>query len=438
MPACSTGSLGGVGDAADALYQQFDPLRPLAVDETRLYVDWQPQVGIEDVKATLVNAFVRAGDQNVWRLFSGHRGVGKTTELLRVGQRLEEGVRGTRFLVSMLRSEQWLDLDDIRAEDVAFQMIRQLVTDLVERGGMSFKAEEARSWGRRIVEWVGQTGLQVGPDWLKLSFTLKDFPGRRDEFRDLLRGQLPSLFDNVNQRLLLPARQHLAGLGFQGGVVAIVDDLDKIPLRVLGDAQGTTNHEQLFLHQGRLLRSLQCDALYTVPIELAYSQAQNELVNSFGGRILSLPVIALHDRRGDPQPAALAALLSIYTRRVAEAGAEGAAVFADEALLHDTLVSTGGHVRSLCIAMRELLDQVDTLPVGRDVVEKVFLRLRRDMRRGLEPGERDVLAAVAASGLKHDDPAFFRLLRSGYLLGYQDDESDWYAPHPWLGPVDTA
>jgi hypothetical protein len=72
---------------------------------------------------------------------------------------------------------------------------------------------------------------------------------------------------------------------------------------VLGDAQRTTNHEQLFVHEGRLLRGLHCDVLYTIPIELAYSHAQNELVNSFGGRILSLPVIALSDRDGTAQPA---------------------------------------------------------------------------------------------------------------------------------------
>ncbi len=279
------------------------------------------------------------------------------------------------------------------------------------------------------------TGIEVGPDWLKLSFTLKDFPGKRDEFRDLLRGQLPSLFDNVNQQLLLPARQHLAEQGVTGGVVAIVDDLDKIPLRVLGDAQRTTNHEQLFLHQARLLRSLHCDALYTIPIELAYSHAQNELVSSFGGRILSLPVIALRDRTGDAQPAAFDALRSIYEKRVAEAEAANVAVFTDETLLDETLASTGGHVRSLCIAMRELLDQVDTLPIDREVVDRVFRRLARDMRRGLEPSDRTVLAEVAETCEESDDPAFFRLLRNGYLLAYQDDGSDWYLPHPWLGNV---
>jgi hypothetical protein len=429
--------LAAVADVADALYQVFDPARPLAANETALYVDWQNEVGIEDVKNTLVNAFVRAGDQNVWRLFSGHRGVGKTTELLRVGQRLENGVRGTKFFVSMLRSERWLDLDDIRAEDVAFQIIRQLVTDLIDRGGMGFKAEAAKGWGRRVWDWVRESDIQVGPDWLSVSFTLKDFPGKRDEFRELLRGQLPSLFDTVNQELLDPAREHLAREGIAGGVVAIVDDLDKIPQRVLGDVQKTTNHEQLFLHQGRLLRSLRCDVLYTIPIELAYSNAQNELVNAFGGSILSLPVIALRDRDGHPQELAVEALRRIYQRRVDEANPWNVAVFSDEASLQEILDSTGGHVRSLCIAMREILTQVDGLPIDSQVVARAFQRLTRNMRRGLEPGDGAVLLDIARDCKGSPDPAFFRLLRNGYILAYQDDESDWYRPHPWLGSVDA-
>jgi hypothetical protein len=428
--------LAAVADVADALYQVFDPARPLAADETALYVDWQKQVGIEDVKNTLVNAFVRAGDQNVWRLFSGHRGVGKTTELLRVGQRLENGVRGTKFFVSMLNSDRWLDLDDIQAEDVAFQIIRQLVSDLIGRGGMSFKAEAARSWGGRVWEWLKSSDLKVGPDWLSVSFTLKDFPGKRDEFRDLLRGQLPSLFDTVNDELLDPARQHLAHKGMSGGVVAIVDDLDKIPQRVLGDAQKTTNHEQLFLHQGRLMRSLHCDVLYTVPIELAYSNAQNELVNTYGGSILSLPVIAVRDRDGHPHEAALEALRCIYQRRVDDANPWNVAIFSDDTLLPELLDSTGGHVRSLCIAMREILTQVDGLPVDRQVVARTLQRLTRNMRRGLEPGDRSALLDIAADCKGSPAPAFFRLLRNGYILAYQDDQSDWYRPHPWLGPVD--
>ncbi|HET7476745.1 MAG TPA: hypothetical protein VFJ97_12090 [Dermatophilaceae bacterium] len=422
-------------DVTDRLYRAFDPMHPLGAHEKNLYVDWQREVGIEDVKSTLVNAFVRGGDQNVWRLFSGHSGVGKTTELLRVGERLGEGVRGRRFFVSTLRGEQWLDLDDIRAEDVAFQLIRQLATDLVNRGGMSFKAEEVRGWGSRIVEWLGKAELSVGADWLGLSFTLKDFPGQRDEFRDLLRGQLPSLFDNVNEKLLRPAREHLARQGYSGGIVAIVDDLDKIPVRVIREGAALTNHEQLFVHEGRLLRSLRCDVLYTIPIELAYSKAQNELTNQFGARVLNLPVIALRDQDGQPQPAGLKVLRKIYDLRVAAATTREP-VFAEPRLVDEALASTGGHVRSLFVLMRELLDQVDQLPISAEVLTRVLRRLRRDMHRGLTPHERALLDQVAGDGREVDDEGFFGLLRSGYLLAYLDDGTDWYAPHPWLGTLD--
>jgi hypothetical protein len=114
------------------------------------------------------------------------------------------------------------------------------------------------------------------------------------------------------------------------------------------------------------------------------------------------------------------------------AAAAGVDVFADEDLLGPVLASTGGHVRSLCIAMRELLDQIDSLPIEADVVERVLLRLTRDMRRGLQQGDRDLIRQVAGDRQVHDSPAFFRLLRNGYLLAYQDDESDWYRPHHWL------
>jgi hypothetical protein len=50
---CSGSLVGMSEDVVTALYRQFDPLRPLAADESRLYVDWQGAVGIEDVKATL-------------------------------------------------------------------------------------------------------------------------------------------------------------------------------------------------------------------------------------------------------------------------------------------------------------------------------------------------------------------------------------------------
>lgn len=421
-----------MADVITRLYQQFDPVRPLGAHEDNLYVDWQTRTGLEDIKKTAVRSVLLAGDQPTWTLVTGHRGVGKTTELRRMKTRLESGTGEQRHFVSMLAGEQWLDLQDIRAEDIVFQTVRQLVSDLSSSADVTFPRQQIQEWGKSVVDWLKSAQIDAGSDWLKVSLTLKDFPAHRDDFRGLLRGQLPSLIDTVNDKLIRPARVELARKGIGGGIVVIVDDLDKIAPRIVSDSQQLTNQEQIFVHESKLLRSLDCDAIYSIPIELAYSHAQNDLTTTYGARPLHLPVIAQVDADGQPLAPGREALRDIYDRRVRAANADRERIFAEDALLEDLLLSTGGHVRSLSTGMREILRTADALPIGRELVEIAFKRLARDMRRGLEPGDLAVLTKVRETGAESDEPAFYRLLRSSYLLAYQDDACDWYAPHPWL------
>ena len=93
-------------DPMAALSAQFDPLRPLEANETDLYVDWQDQLDTaDDVKVRLANSIARSSVP-VTRLFTGHRGAGKTTELNLVRQRLQDGISGRRVFVSMLFAER--------------------------------------------------------------------------------------------------------------------------------------------------------------------------------------------------------------------------------------------------------------------------------------------------------------------------------------------
>jgi len=76
-----------MSDIAD-LYQQFNPMKPLTADDAdrALYVDWQRELrgSDDDVKFRLARGIARSGGQAVTHLFTGPRGVGKTTELYRV------------------------------------------------------------------------------------------------------------------------------------------------------------------------------------------------------------------------------------------------------------------------------------------------------------------------------------------------------------------
>ncbi|MGH3752646.1 MAG: hypothetical protein ACRDRP_08115 [Pseudonocardiaceae bacterium] len=225
-------------DPLTAISAQFDPLRPLEADETDLYVDWQHQLDIaDDVKVRLANSIARSPGP-VTRLFTGHRGAGKTTELNRVRQRLEDGFGGRRVFVSMLFAERWVHLDDVQPEDLVFQIVRQLVTDL-KRVGFTFAETSFRNVlgglrdflrGRVVVD-----SANVGIDPLSVSLQFEAFPTARKEFRNLLQGLLPTIYDLTNNEILAKAREWLAQQehGGYADIAIIVDQLDRIPRKPL-------------------------------------------------------------------------------------------------------------------------------------------------------------------------------------------------------------
>jgi len=194
----------------DALYQQLDPLQPLPADETRLYVDWQHEMlGPDDVKPRLVNSIARSGATPVTRLFTGHRGTGKTTELFRVQQQLRER---KNVFVSFLECEQWMDLNDVRPPDLLLQMVRQLVADL-KAAGASFAWEKLSGFFGELRELVSadvqlkDLKLSAGP--MEIGLAIRDIPGARAALRKLLEERLPRLYDLVNQEILGPSRKWL-------------------------------------------------------------------------------------------------------------------------------------------------------------------------------------------------------------------------------------
>lgn len=175
--------------AIDLLSDQFDPLAPLHANDkdSALYVDWQATLDPDNVKVLLTNAFARRRATTKWRLLTGHRGVGKTTELYRV----QRALRDRRIFTVFLDVDDWLDVDDVEPEDVALQMMRQIVVELngvgIGQTGKRF-TENAKQWRQAIPKEVGFLGF---------SLARKELPGddERREFRSVLRGLLPTTID---------------------------------------------------------------------------------------------------------------------------------------------------------------------------------------------------------------------------------------------------
>ncbi|MBI3472274.1 MAG: hypothetical protein HY013_13035 [Candidatus Solibacter usitatus] len=422
-------------DTLSALYQQFDPLRPLEVEESDLYVDWQRQCGPEDIKKRLANSIAYTGSIPVTRLFTGHRGVGKTTELKRVKHELEN--RTPRRFVSLLQAADWVDLGDVQPPDLVLHIVRQLVTDLKDAGfGLGWtKFIQFFAEIKDILSTeVELKNLKVGGP-VEFGIAIKDVPGARGKLRKLLEDRLPTIYDLINKEVLRPAREWLTESGYDD-LVVIVDQLDRIPQKVLHTS--LTNHENLFLDNAGTLRALNCHMLFTIPIELAYSRCRGRLGDVYGSQILTLPVIPVTDRgRKDFSPG-LDAMRKIAGVRAARAGVT-AGFFEDDALLDQFCRLSGGHVRSLFILLRSAIERSDTLPLTRAVAERTIRRAAADLVLPLQKPDWEVLREVHQTKEKPQDPAradiWHGLLRDLFVFGYEDDAGIWYDWNPLLGAM---
>jgi hypothetical protein len=87
-------------DLLTNLYNAFNPFEPLPAGDPK-YVDCQQVRGDADILNELGNR-MRLANNNTCQLYSGHRGGGKSTELLRLKQYLEIG-NSMSFILPLMK-----------------------------------------------------------------------------------------------------------------------------------------------------------------------------------------------------------------------------------------------------------------------------------------------------------------------------------------------
>jgi hypothetical protein len=415
------------------LTRQIDPMRPLTAaegEDGELYVDWQKSLGGDDVKLRLSREIARRAGQAAVHLLTGLQGTGKTTELYRVKNLLEAGVDGRNFFVSMLAAEKSLELADVKAELLSYQIISQLVTDLQNAGFhvsgpvLTF-FKDLRSEFRKL----RIDAIELGSGIVKFTLRVQDVTGdRREEYQRLLQGNLPKIHDMANDHLLVEARSWLARCKNIDDILIVVDELDRMPR--------SADRERLFIDGASWLRALGCHMLYTVPLDLYYSRQHTRLLDIYGTDPMILPVMPVHDREGREHPKALQALGEIVLRRGRAAGLDIGDIFEEEELLRKLLMVSGGHVRTLLRMIRSILNRCDNLPIPRIRADESIHREAADMKRALSDEDWQILTKVHRTKEPVNGPEsdqWNELIRGQYVLAYYEDGSGyWYDWNPLL------
>lgn len=421
--------MSGIAD----LTQQIDPSRPLTAVQGKdgeLYVDWQKTLGGDDVKLRLSREIARRSGQSAVHLLTGLRGTGKTTELYRVKHRLEAGVDGRRFFVSMLEAEKSLELSDVNAELLSYQIISQLVTDLQGAGFqvsgpvMTFFKDLRADFKKLKID-----AIEVGNGLINFTLRIQDVTGdRRLDYQKLLQGNLSKIHDMANSELLVDARAWLEKHKNVHDILIVVDELDRMPK--------SAEWERLFIDGASWLRALGCHMLYTVPLELYYSKRQTQLLDVYGTDMMILPVMPVYNRDGDKHLLALEALTEIVDRRGRAAGLDISDIFEGEDLLREILIMSGGHVRTLLRMLRSMLNRCDDLPITRDIAEKAIKREAAELARALSDDDWEVVSKVHATkeppqGAESD--YWNELIRGQHVFAYYEDGPRyWYDWNPIL------
>lgn len=371
-------------------------------------------------------------------LFTGNRGTGKTTELMRLAKRLKS-IGCEVFYVDMT---DYLSLTQrIEVTDFLISMVGALSEKVSARFGVEVGQANffARAWSflQSKVDFDG-LALPAGPMEFKAALrTTRTFT---EELQERTRSHVQELVQQAREFVLEVAELIRKRRGDPDmKIVLIVDSVERLrgsgtPEQIHAVFQSAV---ELFSSDAELLRFMGMSMVYTVP---PYLQALAGRLGSLyaGGRVYALPSIHVYECCPGPGETprrsneGLAKMLEIVDRRYSERSE-----FFSDAQLRRVAESSGGDLRDYFRMLRLAITGASNsgIPAADEVLRRAEDAVRSDMPviadddrawlRRIEHEHRPGLPSLAKI------PDFARLQQGGYVLQYRNGE-DWHAVHPLL------
>lgn len=437
--------------AFDLLAEIYSSFEPFQLAPKEAYVDCQEVRGRWDVIRELGKKIVRS-KKPTCQLYSGHRGVGKSTELVRLREYLEQQ---KFFVVYFAADEQDIEPQDVEYADILFACTRHLVEEIKLKNHnpllnwMKDRWESLKDLALTEVSFEGLSLEQQISQFSKITANLKAVPDKRREMRRKINANTPSLVEALND--FIREAQKVLPTGRDQGLVVIVDNLDRIA--ETQDEGKLTNYDEIYLNRSEMLRGLDCHVIYTVPIAMVYSERATRLEDNYDKPDV-LPMIMVRNPDGSNNEAGLAKLREIICRRIqlidpklvqtldgAVSGIDTPPVFDSPETLNRLCLMSGGHVRNLMQMIQRSIDWIDELPITADAVQIAIEEQRETYLNTIQDYQWETLAKVCADKFAENNPDHLRLLFNRCLLEYRyyDDRGKlhrWRDIHPLIEEIE--
>jgi hypothetical protein len=434
------------------VYKTISP-EPL-VDPEQLRAFYRGEVNKvrgDDKVVRLALALNRAYGGSYYKAFlMGHPGVGKSTELTRLAQQVQDKYRPIRFSATTE-----LDPANFRPFDVVLLMMAEIAERTakpVPEGGAGRKPSDTRLeeiWGWFATETETRTqasqiaaqvaagaGVTAESWWAKILGLFASVKGemkyaadRKKEIIEYRLSRLSTLISLANR--LLDECNQLSREATSKECLFIGEDFDKPGIPV-------TQVEGLFLTYANVFKELRTHLIFTIPIGLGYSEQSVQLPFP-GDRIFSIPDTPVfrpdHTPHVEGRDAACRVLEARITPDLFEQGQ-----------IIRLIVASGGNLRDLFSLVTQAADNaiLRKSPNGRiggsDADAAVSnLRTEYVRRLGRSPFDRQEIAydekARRLVQIYNSDPnaiipdaVLYSLLRSRAVQEF--DGERWYGVHP--------
>ncbi len=403
-------------------------------EERQYYIDFSSVRGNDIVRELSRTITLLSEDEPSCQLFSGHIGCGKSTELFRLKDTLEN----QGYHVVYFESSQDLDMADVDISDIVLAIARQ-VSESMEAAQIRIKPGYFANLFGEISEFLqtpidlsAEAELSVGI--ARITAKTKDSPKLRSQLRQYLEPRTSSILSSINDELLERANKMLKARGHKE-LVVIIDNLDRVDNSP--KPWGRTQPEYLFVDRGEQLKRLNCHVVYTIPLTLMFSNDYGRLSSRFGVKPKVLPMVPVRLRQGQDNPQGMALLQQmVLARAFPQVPTEKRIALIPE--LFDTSETldrlcqiSGGHMRRLLMLMYSCLQQEDP-PFSRDCLETVIQEYRDDLLGAITEDEWKLLFDVVKYQNVKGEEECQTLLRSMFVFEYRDRQGRWFGINPVL------
>ncbi len=423
-------------DFMKRIYNVFDPFRPLPAEDPA-YVDCREVRGDGDILVE-IGKEILFSDRMTCQLYAGHRGAGKSTELLRLEKHLQD--RGC-FVVYFAADENDIEPEDAQYTDILLACTRHLLEALKNSANpapllnwLESRWEELRDLALTEVSLQSLSVEGQIAQFAKLTANLRTEPSQRQKIRTQVNPHTTTLIEALN-KFIKDAKKDLPSDSSQ--LVVIADSLDRIV--PIPQEDGRSNHEQIFIDRSEQLKALDCHLVYTVPISLVYSNRATDLRGIYGNDAPVLPMIMVQTPDNQPYQRGINKVKEVLQKRISLINPSISIldIFEESQALEQLCLMSGGHVRNLLLLMKEAVIYTTNLPISTGAVLRSISEARNTYHNCIYANEWQALAEVHRNKRIKNDGMHRSLLFRRCILEYRflDKGSEincWYDVHPLI------